>query len=226
MSNEPDDTRMSVLKRPWIKICGLTDPDNALACAELHPDAIGLIFYKKSPRHISMKQAARITGLLPEDVMAIGVFVDNSFEDIMEKVRRCGLNGVQLHGNESPGLADRLKKENLFVIKALFAAKEPHLNQATDYSHVSALLVEYGKGRHPGGNAETWNYEIPIKIKIPVIIAGGLSEATIANALKAARPFGVDVSSGVEISPGKKDINKVESFIARVNALTNSLKKA
>ena len=227
MLNEPPVHRISPEKRPWIKICGLTDPDNALACAEFLPDAIGLVFYEKSPRNVSVEQASRITAVLPHDLLTIGVFVDNPFEDIMEKVRRCALKGVQLHGNEPPELVDRLRKEDLFVIKALFAGKKPDLNQAREYSNASSLLVESGKGILPGGNAESWNYKISrsIKTKTPVIIAGGLSSDSITGALKAARPFGVDVSSGVEKIPGIKDLNKIKSFIARINALTDSSKR-
>lgn len=218
----------SFKKRPWIKICGLTDPDNALACAKFRPDALGLVFYEKSPRHVTMDQAARITKLLPRRILTIGVFVDNSLEDILEKVKRCALKGVQLHGKEPPELVDQLKKEHLLVIKALFAAKEPYLSRAKEYSTASALLVEYGKGILPGGNAESWNYKLSCRIdtKSPVIIAGGLSPMNATEAVMAARPFGVDVSSGVEKSPGMKDIHKVGAFIARINALTDSSQKA
>jgi len=215
---------ISSVKMPWIKICGLTDPDNALACATLHPDAIGLVFYEKSPRNVSRDQATQITRVLPRHILTIGVFVDNSFEDIMETVRQCALKGVQLHGKESPGLVDQLRKQDLFVIKALFAAKEPYLSQAKAYSNASALLVEHGKGILPGGNAESWDYErsCHIHTKSPVIIAGGLSPDNVAEAVTAARPFGVDVSSGVEIFPGIKDLIKVESFIAQVKPQTDS----
>ena len=98
MLNEPSVNRIAPGKRPWIKICGLTDPDNALACAKLRPDAIGLVFYEKSPRDVTLDRAARITKILPRHILTIGVFVDNSFKDIMEKVKGCALKGVQLHG--------------------------------------------------------------------------------------------------------------------------------
>ncbi|MDA8136762.1 MAG: phosphoribosylanthranilate isomerase [Desulfobacteraceae bacterium] len=227
MLNKPSSLA-SVKKRPWIKICGLTDPDNALACAKLLPDAMGLVFYEKSPRYVTIDQAARITKILPRHIMTIGVFVDNDFNDIMEKVKGCALKGVQLHGKESPELVDQLKKEHLFVIKSLFAAKEPYLSRAKEYSAASALLVEFGKGILPGGNAESWNYELSrqINMKIPLIIAGGLSPDNVTKAVKTARPFGVDVSSGVEQSPGLKDIHKVGSFIARINVLSDSSQKA
>ncbi len=214
-------------KRPWIKICGLTDPDNALACSLLNPNAMGLVFFQKSPRNVSVNQAISITTVLPRNILTIGVFVDNSFQDIMEKVNQCALKGVQLHGKESPELVDRLKKENLFVIKTLFAAKKPYIRQAKDYLTASALLVEYGQGILPGGNAESWNYEIScrINVKCPVIIAGGLSPDNVARAVKTARPFGVDVSSGVEKTPGIKDLNKVESFIAQATSMNDPSKR-
>ena len=223
MLNESAVNRKAPGKRLWVKICGLTDPDNALACARLCPDALGLVFYEKSPRHVTMDQAARITKVLPRSILTIGVFVDNSLEDILKIVKGCGLKGVQLHGKESPELVGQLKKEDLFVIKALFAAKEPYLSRAMEYSNASALLVEYGKGILPGGNAESWNYELSCRIdtKTPVIIAGGLSPMNAAEAVKTARPFGVDVSSGVEKIPGLKDIDKVTAFIARVKSLTD-----
>ena len=228
MLNEPAVNRTTFEKRPWIKICGLTEPDNALACAKLRPDALGLVFYEKSPRHVTMDQAARITKVLPRHILTIGVFVDNSLEDILEKVKRCALKGVQLHGKEPPDLVEQLKKEHLFVIKALFAAKEPYLSRAKEYSTASALLVEYGKGILPGGNAESWNYELSCRIdtKCPIIIAGGLSPDNVTKAVKTARPFGVDVSSGVEKSPGMKDITKVGAFMARINPMTDSSQKA
>lgn len=228
MLNEPAVTRRTASgKRPWIKICGLTDPDNALACAKLNPDALGLVFYEKSPRNVTLDQAARITKILPPHILPIGVFVDNSLEDILEKVKGCGLKGVQLHGKESPELLGQLKKEGLFVIKALFAAKEPYLSRAKEYSAASALLVECGRGILPGGNAESWNYKLSCRIdtKCPVIIAGGLSPANVAEVVRSARPFGVDVSSGVEKTPGLKDLNKVKSFITQVNLLTDSSKR-
>lgn len=204
-------------KRPWIKICGLTDPANAIACAHLGPDAMGFVFFRKSPRNVTIGQAGRIIGILPPHILTIGVFVNDPFENILETVRGCGLKGVQLHGEEPPDLVDRLRDKDLFVIKALFASKEPHFSMAKRYSKASAFLLECGSGALPGGNAKSWNYEIPGTMgkTTPVILAGGLSPDNVAEIVSAVRPFGIDVSSGVEKSLGVKDVNKTRAFITR-----------
>ncbi|MCP3873697.1 MAG: phosphoribosylanthranilate isomerase [Desulfobacteraceae bacterium] len=211
-------TKKATQKSPWIKICGLTDPQNALDCVNIGADAIGLVFFEKSPRNVSIKKATQISKALPDHIMSIGVFVDESFDSIMEKADTCGLKGVQLHGNEPPELIDRLLNENLIVIKALFATKEPLLEQADQYTPPSFFLIEYGKGVLPGGNAESWNYELSCQLKTqtPIILAGGLSPDNIRQAVRAAKPAGVDVSSGVEKSYGIKDLTKVKSFITQI----------
>jgi phosphoribosylanthranilate isomerase len=206
--------------RPWIKICGLTEPENALDCANLGADAIGLVFFEKSPRNVSIKKAAQISNALPDHILPIGVFVNESYDIIMEKVDRCALKGVQLHGNESPDLIQRLLKKDIIVIKALFAKKTPFLTQSEEYCDPSFFLVEYGKGTLPGGNAESWDYELSLQLKtnVPVILAGGLNPDNICQAVRAVKPTGIDVSSGVEKTYGIKDLNKVESFISQVNS--------
>ncbi len=208
-------------KKTWIKICGFTQIENARECADFGPDAIGLVFFEKSPRNISIEQAAKITAILPKSVMPVGVFVDKSHKEIMHIVHKCNLKGVQLHGNESPDLVDKLTKENLVVIKALFAQKAPYLDQAAHYDKASYFLIEYGKGILPGGNAESWDYEIASQLETntPIILAGGLDPDTVANAVRKAKPTGVDVSSGVEKTHGIKDVEKVKSFINQINAL-------
>lgn len=221
MSSDPGTGKSLLEKRPFIKICGLTDPETALVCANLGADAIGLVFFKKSPRNVSAATAALISNALPHHILTIGVFVNNTYDEIMEKVSRCSLKGVQLHGNESPDLIDRLRKENLVVIKALFAKKQPFLTDADSYQNAGFFLVEYGKGVLPGGNAESWDYGLSLQLKtnIPVILAGGLTPANVRQAITSANPAGIDVSSGVEKSPGIKDLIKVKSFIAQARSL-------
>lgn len=218
------DTNNSLFsKKPWIKICGLTRKENALGCANLGADAIGLVFYKKSPRDLSIENAKIITDALPDHIYTIGVFVDEPYDRIMQVVNGCNLKGVQLHGNESPQLVEQLKSENLIVIKALFAARQPFLHECNLYQAASYLLVEYGKGVLPGGNAETWNYEIlkTVKSNTPLILAGGLDTQNVVQAIQSASPSAVDISSGVEKSHGIKDLKKVESFIKAVRSITN-----
>ncbi len=203
-------------KRPWVKICGLTNPSEARKCAELGADAIGLVFYPPSPRSVTAEQAALISAALPDHVPAIGVFVDERFEFIMEIVKACSLKGVQLHGRETPDLVRKLKEKGLMVIKALFSSRPPVLNDWKNYKHASAILVEGGKGVLPGGNAETWQWKIPDSVDagpIKIILAGGLNADNIKDALNQTCPWGLDLSSGVETAPGHKDISKVQKFM-------------
>ncbi len=206
--------------RPLVKICGLTQVDNALDCVKAGADAIGLVFFEKSPRNVSMSQAQKITRALEDHVLTCGVFVDANFEMIMKIVTECGLKAVQLHGKESPKLVNRLSMENLVVIKALFAARQPDLSCAPQYPGANFCLVEYGKGILPGGNAETWNYGLASSINTQsnLMLAGGLSLENIVDAISQAKPRAVDVSSGVETAPGLKDINKVKAFIRAAKA--------
>ena len=201
--------------RPLIKICGLTQPDNALDCVRAGADAIGLVFFKKSPRNICMEKARAITRMLPGHILTCGVFVNESFDFIMEHVERCHLTAVQLHGQEPPALVEKLAKKNLLVIKALFAVKKPDLADALLYTAASFCLVEYGKGILPGGNAEAWDYSVSAEMntRVPLMLAGGLSCENIQHAICLAKPGAVDVSSGVEKIHGVKDIKKVTAFI-------------
>jgi phosphoribosylanthranilate isomerase/indole-3-glycerol phosphate synthase/phosphoribosylanthranilate isomerase len=201
--------------RPLIKICGLTQPDNALDCVRAGADAIGLVFFNKSSRNISMENARAITRVLPGHVLTCGVFVNESFDFIMERVERCHLTAVQLHGQEPPALVEKLAKENLLVVKALFAVKKPDLADAPLFTSASFCLVEYGKGILPGGNAEAWDYGVSAKLNtpVPLMLAGGLSCENIQHAICLANPVAVDVSSGVEKTHGFKDIKKVTAFI-------------
>ncbi len=148
----------------------------------------------------------------------MGVFVNETFSNIMRKVEQCRLKAVQLHGRESPDLVSRLRSENLLVIKALFTENSPCLEDASKYD-ASAFLLECGKGVLPGGNAMKWNWEKAHGFgeKYPFILAGGLAPDNVLDAVTASLPDAVDVSSGVESVPGRKDILKAESFIKAVS---------
>lgn len=206
---------------PKVKICGLTDVDNALACAAAGADMIGLVFFKKSPRNVSIEQARAITRALPDHVLAIGVFVNESYETILNIAEKCKLDGVQLHGTEPPALAEQLSKSKLKVIKAFFAARQPELSTASVYHpNIDYCLVEYGKGVLPGGNAETWDYGLAsgMDTPAPLMLAGGLTPENVSDAIDRATPAAIDASSGVEARPGFKDIEKVKEFISNARA--------
>ncbi|MCF8069948.1 MAG: phosphoribosylanthranilate isomerase [Desulfobacterales bacterium] len=204
---------------PQIKICGLTNIDEAQACAVAGADAVGFIFFPKSPRNIDDDKARSIIRTLPEKVQKVGVFVNETFSNIMHKVDYCGLTVVQLHGQEAPDCVDELCKKNIKVVKVLFSGGKPDLSNASNYN-ASAYLVECAGGPLPGGNAMEWNWKTakPFVEKYPMVLAGGLSADNITAAINDSTPDAVDISSGVEYKPGRKDLKKVTQFINTVSA--------
>lgn len=198
-----------------VKICGLTDPREAARCAGLGADAIGLVFFPPSPRNVSSDQARAVVAALPGSVAAVGVFVDAGFSFIMSRVERCGLSMAQLHGRESSDLAVRLKAEGVGVIKALFIDGRPGLGDVHTFG-ADAYLVECARGPLPGGNAVAWDWGAARDFgnRYPLVLAGGLSPENIDDAIGAGMPAAIDVSSGVEVSPGRKDMDKVAGLIA------------
>nr|MBC8363342.1 phosphoribosylanthranilate isomerase [Candidatus Desulfatibia profunda] len=202
---------------PQIKICGLTRVEEALECAALGADAIGCVFYPKSPRHLTENQAREICLALTDQVKTVGVFVNETFAAIMRKVERCRLNAVQLHGREAPQLVERLRREELLTIKALFAGGNPSLKEVSNY-RASAYLVECGRENLPGGTGLEWNWEEAKRLgeTHPLILAGGLAPNNVYRAVAAGVPDALDVSSGVESAPGRKDLVKVKAFVEAV----------
>ncbi|HSO62071.1 MAG TPA: phosphoribosylanthranilate isomerase [Desulfobacterales bacterium] len=217
--NEPKCVKTSLQNRATVqvKVCGLTRVDEAVACAQAGAAAIGCVFYAKSPRCVTTATARAIRHALPPEVACVGVFVDEPFESIMAISAHTGFTAVQLHGSESPEVVGRLRREGLFVIKALFADRPPLLEEGPHYSP-SAFLVECGRGPLPGGNAQDWDWSRagPFADRHPLILAGGLTPENAARAVRAALPDAVDVSSGVEVGPGRKELRKIEQFIAAV----------
>jgi phosphoribosylanthranilate isomerase len=203
---------------PQIKICGLTRVDEALACAELGVNAIGCVFYPPSSRNLTDERARDISRALPPGVWSVGVFVNEGFSEIMKKVEHCGLKAVQLHGREPVELVARLIAEGAAVIKGLFVNGFPALDQAGAYG-AHAYLIECAGGPLPGGNAKTWDWKAAAGFseRHPAILAGGLTPQNVSEAIRSASPDAVDVSSGVEIEPGRKDLDKVSRFVEAVS---------
>jgi phosphoribosylanthranilate isomerase/indole-3-glycerol phosphate synthase/phosphoribosylanthranilate isomerase len=206
--------------RIQVKICGLTRVDQAVRCARLGADLIGLVFYPPSPRWVDRKPACEISAAVGSNAATVGVFVNESYATVMDTVRYCGLRGVQLHGNEPPELIQQLRDAGLMVLKALFHGKSPLLDQAGDYD-ASAFLLECGQGLLPGGNARVWDWAAAGKVNRnrPVVLAGGLDADNISRAIRLGKPDAVDVSSGVERAPGIKDMEKVAKFITAVDRI-------
>lgn len=204
--------------RPQIKVCGLTVPEEAAACAAMGADAIGLVFYPPSPRHLELERAAAVASALPSHVGVVGVFVEPTWELLSAAVAGCRLSAVQLHGRETQDFIDRVHQElGVKAIKGLFAARAPRLADAGRYS-VPAFLVECGRGPQPGGNALAWDWGAAADFarRHTMILAGGLTPDNVAEAIAAALPAAVDASSGLEAAPGRKDLRRVERFIAAV----------
>lgn len=210
-------TPLDIKQSPQIKICGLMLAREAYECAALGAHAIGCIFYPKSPRHVSKEQARDIAKALPSGTIHVGVFVNEGFDEIMRKVDYCHLTAVQLHGQERPDLINKLHDEHLLIIKALFDKKKPDFNDAVNY-RASAYLVELGEGKLPGGNARSWDWRKARELgkTHPFILAGGISEHNVTDAIDLCSPDAIDISSGVESVPGRKDMVKVKSFISKV----------
>lgn len=208
-----------VEKCPFVKICGLTDPAAALACADMGADAVGLVFFEKSPRYVSDDRAREISRALGQKTLTTGVFVNETYDRIMEKVDKIPLQAVQLHGHEKPELVAKLARQGVIVIKAVFAGRQPFLESAPDWQEASYLLAECGAGTLPGGNAEEWNWAdaARIRTRTPVIVAGGLTPDNVQSALEKSKAAGADISSGVESAPGIKDLKKVKTFMQKIN---------
>lgn len=194
-----------------IKICGITRPEDADFCKELEIDAIGCVFFKKSPRYVDEIQAREICSAFNGEV--VGVFVNPEMKDVLKVVEKTGITSVQLHGNESEELITDLKNAGIRVIKSLFYAKEPGFSRAP-ISNASAFIVEHG-GRGLGGTGASWNWAEASKLRRhgkPYLIAGGISPGNVVEALEASLADGVDLSSGVEKAPGVKDRSLISAL--------------
>jgi len=202
---------------PQIKICGLSSVKDALKCAELGANAIGMVFYKNSPRYITPEKAKTICRAIPKSVAKVGVFVNEPLASLVHVAFSCGLTVLQLHGNEPPKFVRDLMDQGFPVIKALYVETRPSIAQADTYG-ATAFLVECTQGVLPGGNAMAWNWRDAADFgkSHPLVLAGGLNPENVAQAIDAAMPDAVDVSSGVESAPGKKDMYRVKQFIEAV----------
>jgi phosphoribosylanthranilate isomerase len=196
-----------------VKICGITNLDDALLSVDAGADALGFVFYGASPRYVSPEQAARIIRQLPPFIQTIGLFVNESLSLINDTADACGLDIIQLHGEESPQFCAGVRRR---VIKALRVKNSISLEPMTSY-RVSAFLLDAWSPSEPGGTGQTFNWDIAADAarRGVIVLAGGLSPDNVANAIRQVRPYGVDVSSGVESAPGVKDAAKIREFIRK-----------
>ena len=197
---------------PKVKICGITLVRDAIGAVEAGADALGFVFFKDSPRWIAREAAAEIIQELPPFVAKVGVFVNASDGMVRKTIEACGLDTLQFHGDETPEFCRRF---GLKALKAFRVRGEEVLAEAASYDREAWLLDSFVAGK-PGGTGAKFNWQIAgwaVKLGRPVILAGGLTPDNVVQAVRQVRPFGVDVSSGVELSPGRKDLQKVQEFI-------------
>lgn len=200
-----------------VKICGITTLDDALMAAEAGADALGFIFFEKSPRNIAPEQAARIIAGLPPFVQAVGLFVNAELDFVNETADRCRLDIVQLHGDESPAYCDGVRRR---VMKAFRVRGLESLAPMVGYRVAGFVLDAWSPNAYGGTGARfDWDCAIAAKEKGPIVLAGGLDPDNVAAAVAKVQPYGVDVSSGVELSPGRKDPDKVRRFIRQAKGL-------
>ena len=189
--------------------------EDALAAAEAGADAIGLMFYEKSPRWVSIERAQEISQSLPPYIMRVGVFVDPERDLVATAMAHCGLTLLQFHGDEAN---DFCLQFGLMSMKAFRMKDAATLQRLAGYQTDAFLLDSYVAGKH-GGTGEKFNWDLAIEAKKlgkPVFLSGGLTPENVAVAVQQVMPFGVDVSSGVEAAPGKKDHKKIRDFVAAV----------
>lgn len=197
-----------------VKVCGTTSLKDALFAVESGADALGFIFYKKSPRCISQKEVKDIVVQLPPFVETVGVFVNEASDKVNRIAEQCRLTAVQLHGDESPAFCRRIKRRVIKVFRVLDADS---FKGISNYDVSGFLLDSYNDESRGGtGKAFDWNLALRAKKQGPIILAGGLNPYNVYTAIHRVKPYGVDVCSGVEKSPGVKDFIKIDEFIKSV----------
>jgi phosphoribosylanthranilate isomerase len=199
-----------------IKICGITNLDDARLCAEAGADALGFIFVERTPRYIDPDAAARIIAALPPLVTPVGVFWDHPAGHVKAVAEQCGLGALQFHGDEPD---EDLRDYRLPVIKSIKVTGAADLDRMAGY-RVAAFLLD-SPARWSEGEARPvipWDAAAEMARRYPVLLAGGLTPENVAQAVSHVRPYGLDVLSGVEARPGRKDPARVERFIAQARA--------
>jgi phosphoribosylanthranilate isomerase len=197
-----------------VKICGITNLADALACADAGADALGFNFYQESPRYIEPAAVRRITEQLPASIQCVGVFVNlPDAAQVKRLASEAGVQAVQLHGDESPAYCQKLK--DLFVIKALRVKSDFNPEQVARYETEAVLLDGFSRVAF-GGTGQIFDWSIAMRCRdlvAKLFLAGGLNANNVAAAIEAVQPYAVDACSGLESVPGRKDMRKVRAFI-------------
>lgn len=204
------------MMRTRVKICGITNVEDALLAVAAGCDAIGLVFYKPSPRYVLPGVAAKIVAAIPPFVSVVGLFVNAASDEIDQILKQVHLDIIQFHGDESPEDCERVGRP---YIKAVRVKSDTNLIQyASDYTGARALLLDTFVDGHPGGTGQAFDWGvIPNELPIPIILAGGLNQDNVAQAIRRVKPYAVDVSGGVEKNKGVKDADKIAAFMRGVS---------
>jgi len=202
--------------RTRVKICGFTTVNEAVYAANLGVDAIGLVFYPPSPRHVSIEQAAKIIAALPAFTSVVALFVNEKKSLVNQVLDNIAIDFIQFHGDEKP---QDCRVYNKPYIKAVSMQETTHVEQLTrDYQDAAALLLDAYHPHIKGGIGKQFNWNlIPKQCELPIILAGGLTPENAKQAIKTVNPYALDVSSGVEIKKGVKERTKMTAFIKAVN---------
>ena len=210
-----------MVTRTRVKICGITRPQDAEAAAAAGADAIGLVFHPASPRGVDVETASVIARSVVPFVSLVGLFVDASSAWIMRVLGNVPLDMLQFHGSESPAACARYGRRYL---KAVRMAPDVDLRQSAErYPVAAGLLVDAYRRGVPGGTGEVFDWgRVPTGLPLPVVLAGGLTVGNVATAIRQVRPVAVDVSSGVEVSPGVKDPAAIRDFIQEVRSVDDA----
>ena len=212
----------------WVKICGMTNLEDALTAVEAGADAVGFVFYEKSPRNNRPGAAREIVKKLPDNVEKVGVFVSENVERANDILQRVGLTTAQVYSKSiGEWLAWHVGSQRRLMVAVPGSALNDDLliTFGSAEKPLSAIVVDSGSGERPGGTGERFDWEgarigiCELEKEVPVVVAGGLSPENVAEAIKILRPWGVDVASGVEARPGKKDPEKVRAFVQAVREI-------
>lgn len=195
-----------------VKICGITRVEDAGAAADAGADAIGLIFYAPSPRHVAIARAKEICRALPPFISTVALFVDAQSRDVQRVLDEMPVDLLQFHGDESPSYCAQFGKPFLKAVRMRPAADL--LQYTIDFAAAKALLLDAYVVERVGGTGTSFDWGlIPASLPLPIVLSGGLTPANVAEAVRTVAPWAVDVSSGVEASPGIKDAIKIREFI-------------
>lgn len=198
----------------FVKICGITNPDDARVAVAAGADSIGLNFTPTSRRHVTVEEARTIAAAVPAGVLTVGIFRDHLADEVIDIVRAVGLDAAQLHGSETAATSRRVHAEVGVLIRAL-SASDPTLAGIDEHGADVVLLDAPVPG---GGVPFDWSLVGDLTTRHRILLAGGLRPETVADAIEAVRPWGVDVASGIEAEPGRKDPDAVQRFVAAARA--------